>query len=92
MTSLEHDGCSGPMLASISLAIEYCGRESVTVPAGTFDTDHYRFLISEATGALPREHPTEDIWCLPADYVCVKATVGGYMSASFELVEFDRGP
>jgi hypothetical protein len=89
MTSLEHDGCSGPLLGSLPLDIEYCGRETVTVPAGTFETDHYRFLISSATGAAPREHPTEDVWCTPDDYLFVKATVGGYMDATFLLVEFE---
>jgi hypothetical protein len=84
MTSLEHDGCSGPLLASMPLGIEYCGREWITVPAGRFETEHYRFLVA---GSMPREHPTEDVWCLPGSYVFVKATVGGYMAASFELVE-----
>jgi len=89
MTSLEHDGSSGPMLGSLPLDIEYCGRETVTVPAGTFETDHYRFLITAKTGSEAREHPTEDLWCLPEGYVFVKATVGGYLSALFELVEFE---
>lgn len=91
MTSLEHDGCSGPLLASLPLSLEYCGRETVTVGAGTFEADHYRFLIEVATGAVPRQHPTEDLWCLPNSYIFIKATVGGYMAASFELVELDLG-
>jgi len=84
MTSLEHDGCSGPLLEILKLDIEYCGRETITVPAGRFETDRYRFLLA---GALPREHPTEDVWVLPDSYFFIKATVGGYMAASFELVE-----
>ncbi len=87
MTSLEHDGGSAPLLGSLALDIEYVGRETVTVPAGTFETDHYRFLMSEPTGSTGVEHPTEDLWCTPEDYVFVKATVGGYMDASFMLVE-----
>jgi hypothetical protein len=86
MTSIEHDGCSGPMLQTIALDLEYCGRETITVPAGTFETDHYRFLLE---GTLPREHPTEDLWCLPDTYFFVKITVGGYMAASFDLVEYE---
>lgn len=87
MTSIEHDGCSGPMLSALSFAIEYCGRETVTVPAGTFECDHYRFLLAGAQ--QPREHPTEDLWCTPGDFTFVRVTVGGYMAASFDLVEYE---
>ena len=90
MTSLEHDGCSGPLLTKIDIDIEYVGRERVTVPAGSFETDHYRFNVA---GAFPREHPVEDLWCIPNDFTFVKITVGGYMNASFELVELSgEGP
>lgn len=86
MTSLEHDGCSGPMLQTISLDIEYVGRERVTVRAGEFEADHYRFVVG---GSFPEEHPTEEIWCLPDDYTFVKAFVGGYMNSTFELSKLD---
>lgn len=86
MTSVEHDGCSGPLLQKIAFGLEYVGRETITVPAGTFETDHYRFLLA---GTLQREHPTEDLWCLPGTYFFVKITVGGYMAASFDLVEYE---
>lgn len=85
MTSLEHDGCSAPLLAQLPLSFEYCGRENVTVPAGTFETDHYRILPSHAK---TEEHPAEDLWVLPGSFFFIKAAVGGYMSASFELVEY----
>lgn len=88
MSSLEHDGGAAPMPGSLALDIEYCGRETVTVAAGTFETDHYRFLITEASGSTGEPHPTEDLWCIPGDYVFVKATVGGHMNGSFELVEY----
>lgn len=87
MTSLEHDGASAPLLASIRLRIEYCGRESVTTPVGAFDADHFRFLLSDS--GQPVEHPTEDVWCLPESRLFVRATVGGYMAATFELVEYE---
>jgi hypothetical protein len=88
MTSMEHDGCSGPLVGSLPLDLEYCGRETVTVPAGTFETDHYRFLITVATGSTSQVHPTEDLWCTPDEHIFVKATVGGYLDASFFLVEY----
>jgi len=86
LTSLEHDGCSGPLLAPIDFKIEYVGREKIRVPAGEFETDHYRFLLE---GTLPKEHPTEELWCTPDDFIFVKIVVGGYMNASFELVELE---
>jgi hypothetical protein len=86
MTSLEHDGCSAPQLAQLPLSVEYVGRETITVPAGQFDTDHYRILPSHA---MVKEHPVEDLWCIPGSFLFVRVTVGGYMSASFDLVEFE---
>lgn len=88
MSSLEHDGCSGPLLSEIEFGIEYVGRESVTVPAGTFDADHYRFHVQ---GSLPEEHPTEEVWCLPESFVFIKIKVGGYMNSTFELTELEEG-
>ena len=86
LTSLEHDGCSGPLLASIDFDIEYVGRETIEVPAGRMETDHYRFLLE---GTLPQEHPTEELWCIPEEFIFVKITVGGYMNARFELAELE---
>ncbi len=86
LTSLEHDGCSGPLLAPIDFAIEYVGPETIDVPAGRLETDHYRFLLE---GTLPQDHPTEELWCIPEDFIFVKITVGGYMNASFELAELE---
>ncbi|MEZ5564501.1 MAG: hypothetical protein R3F24_02845 [Gammaproteobacteria bacterium] len=86
LSSPEHDGCSGPMLFPINFSIEYVGRETITVDAGTFETDHYRFLLE---GSLEKEHPTEELWVTPDDFICVKVYVGGYMNASFELAELE---
>ncbi|HEY0940231.1 MAG TPA: hypothetical protein VGE08_09060 [Steroidobacter sp.] len=88
LSSLDHDGCSGPLLSSIEFGIEYAGRETITVPAGTFETDHYLFHVS---GALPEEHPTEEVWCMPGDLAFVKIKVGGYMNSTFELAELEEG-
>ena len=40
-----------------------------------------------AEGTLPQEHPTEELWCIPGEFIFVKITVGGYMNARFELDE-----
>ncbi len=82
MSSPEHDGCSGPLICEIEFGLEYIGRESTTVPAGTFETDHYVFRLNN--------HPDEHVWCLPDDFVYVKIEVGGYMNSTFELVSLEE--
>ncbi len=85
ISSFEHDGSSGPMVLPIAFQIEYLGREAVQTRVGTFEADHYRFLLE---GTFPSDHPTEEIWCMPDTYFLVKAQVGGYINTTFELVEF----
>lgn len=87
LSSLEHDGCSGPMLHPIRFGIEYAGRETITVRAGTFEVDHYLFRLE---GSLPVEHPTEELWVIPDDFIIVKIRVGGYLATTYELVELIR--
>lgn len=87
ISSLEHDGSSGPMVLPVPFAIEYLGREQVETRAGVFEADRYRFLLE---GSFPTDHPTEEIWVVPETYFFVKAHVGGYINTTFELVEFAR--
>lgn len=86
LSSLEHDGCSGPMLHPLEFGIEYIGRERIRVRAGEFEVDRYQFRLE---GALPQEHPLEELWCIPEDFVIVKIRVGGYLATTYELVEFE---
>ena len=85
LSSLDHDGTSGPMLHPIDFGIAYCGREQVEVPAGIFEVDKYEFRLE---GSLPEEHPLEELWCIPEDYIFVKIRVGGYLETTYQLVEF----
>lgn len=87
LSSVEHDGCSGPMLHPVRFGIEFVGPETVTVPAGTFETHRYRFHLA---GSLPQEHPPEELWCLPDDFIIVKIRVDGYMATTYELTELVR--
>ncbi len=87
LSSLEHDGCSGPMLHQIRFGIESLGPQMVTVPAGTFETHHYQFHLD---GSLPEEHPLEQLWCIPGDFIFVKIRVDGYMSTTYHLTELVR--
>lgn len=87
LSSLEHDGCSGHMLHPIDFGIEYFGRETITVRAGTFEVDRYCFRLE---GSLPVEHPLEELWCIPDEYIIVKIRVGGYLATTYELTELVR--
>ena len=87
MTSREHDGCSGPQLETMRFGLEYVGKEKIEVPAGEFNSHHYKFLLADSGG--PRLHPTEECWCTD-DFIFVKIVVGGYMNARFVLTELER--
>jgi hypothetical protein len=78
MTSNELDGCSGPFLSPHDLKIAFLGKETVTVPAGTFETEHYRF---------PSEgFPEEDVFLVRDPLLFVRVTVGGSMKSRYDLV------
>ena len=62
--------------------IEHVGPETVTVEAGTFETEHFRFLLGE-------ESIPEDIWCIPGDLIIVKVRFD-VMGTTYELVELER--
>jgi hypothetical protein len=87
LSSLEHDGCSGPMLHPVRFGIEFLGPKTITVPAGTFETHHYQFHLD---GTLPQEHPREHLWCIPGDFIFVQIRVDGYMSTTYQLTELVR--
>ena len=87
LSSVEHDGCSGPMLHPVRFGIEFVGAEEITVAAGRFATHRYRFHLA---GSLPEEHPPEELWCLPDDFIIVKIRVDGYLATTYELTELVR--
>jgi len=98
MSSLDHRGATGPLIVShpSGLRLEFLGRESVTVKAGTFDALH--FLIGDPkevpaseTRNEPGRHPRYELWCTAdGDYVTLKAWVSGYMMTAYELVALER--
>ena len=88
LSSPDHRGATGPMLFSITMAINFVGEETVTVKAGTFDALHFQFV---GTPGLPEEHPPYDIWCTnDGEYLFLKGAVGGYMQTYYELVELSK--
>jgi hypothetical protein len=86
-TSPLPNGGSGPFLSVGQVTVQYDGREEITVPAGTFEVDHYHFVLKPQPDGTPRR---EDVWCLPEDFTFVKVTVDGFLKNSrYELVEYE---
>ncbi|MBT5240608.1 MAG: hypothetical protein HOH20_09170 [Rhodospirillaceae bacterium] len=86
-TSPMPNGASGPFLSVGKVTVMYDGREEITVPAGTFEVDHYHFVLKPQPDGTPRR---EDVWCIPEDYTFVKVTVDGFLKNSrYELVEYE---
>ena len=70
------------------LASHPIGDETITVPAGTFDAHHLRYV--DTAGQLPEEHPVYDVWCsADGDFIFLRGEVGGYMQTFYELIELE---
>ena len=82
MSSLLPNGASGPMLSTMTYDVVYEADESVTVPAGTFDTHHYRYVFSDG-------HADEHIWYTSDDLILVQIR-WDLLSTTYQLVELDR--
>lgn len=88
LSSPDHRGATGPMLFAVDLAIEFVGKERLTVAAGAFDA--LRFRMVDVPG-LPLEHPEYELWVTAdGDYILLRAAVGGYMQTTYELVHYER--
>lgn len=86
-TSPLPNGGSGPFLSVGTVTVMYDGREKVTVPAGTFECDHYHFVMKPQVDGTQKR---EDVWCTPTDFTFVKVTVDGFLKNSrYELVEYE---
>ena len=85
--SLHHFGATGPFITTSESGLRYVGRETVTVPAGTFDCHRIAFV------GLTNNHPDYDMWLTrDGDFIYVRGEVGGYMDSVFELTELEGGP
>lgn len=91
MPSPDHRGATPPMIAEVYIGLEYVGDETITVPAGTFDCRHFRFVDDEGAGMGGIPHPHYDVWVTADDdAIFVQGGVGGYMQTWYELVELQR--
>jgi hypothetical protein len=89
--SPDHRGATPPMVAEVSIDLEYVGEETVTVAAGTFDCRRFRFIDESAHGMGGNQHPPYDMWVTADDdHLFVQGGVGGYMQTWYELVELER--
>ncbi len=91
LPSPDHRGATPPLLAEVNIGLEYVGQETITVAAGTFDCNHFRYVDDEGPGMGGVQHPHYDMWVTAdADSIFVQGGVGGYMQTWYELVELER--
>jgi len=85
LSSPDHRGATGPVFFPINMRLNYLGRETVTVGAGTFDAYRFQFPGSKE---LPQEHPRYEIWVTTdGEFTFLKGCVEGYMQTYYELTE-----
>ena len=80
-SSTKPHGGSGPLLCPTSSGLKYIGAERVTVTAGSFDTEHFQFLV--------QDYPPIDIWAYSEDCIPVRLR-WDLLGQTYELVELDR--
>lgn len=83
-------GASPPLLTHVHIDAEFTGRETVTVPAGSFPARRYRFLDDGSSG-FSCTHPPYELWISDdQDAVFLKGGVGGQMQTWYELASLQR--
>jgi hypothetical protein len=88
--SPDHRGATPPLLAEVNIDAVFLGRETITVPAGSFTARHFQYLDEGGSGMLG-QHPPYDVWISDdSDGVMLQGGVGGYMQTWYELVILER--
>jgi len=90
-------GADGPTLLHRpdGISVRYFGPEKVSVAAGEFDALHFQIGDSTDDAYMGTDiHPPYHIWVsADGDYLFLKASITGYYSSDYELVELQRlGP
>ena len=86
-SSTASNGGTGPNLTPIKpgyTKFDYIGPEKVTVPAGTFTAEHFRFTILSKNDAL-------DVWSYGEDCIPILLT-SSLLKQRYELVELSGDP
>lgn len=87
--SLNKQGATGPRLAVLPVGLEYLGRQTVTVTAGTFDTHAFRLNSIAGPDQLCRANLHYEIWTTAdGSYIAVQSMYRG--QRRYELVEFSQ--
>ncbi len=91
LPSPDHRGATPPMIAEVTIGLEFVGEEDKTVEAGTFHCRHFRFVDNSDGGMGGTTHPDYDIWATADDdCVLVYGAIDGYMMNRYELVSLER--
>ena len=87
ISSLAFNGSTGPRLHRISYGLRYRGRETVEVPAGAIEAQHFEFLFG---GTVVEYHPPYHVWTTADDdRLIVRAHVGEPKDYLYQLVSLD---
>lgn len=84
MSSPLPNGGSGPLLSLADVDVEFCGSETITTKAGTFETVH----VKNYNRRRGRDHPVE-IWAWGDDFVPVRAR-WDLLGQTYELAELEH--
>jgi hypothetical protein len=91
LPSPDHRGATPPMLAEVTIGLEYLGDAQAQCAAGRFSCHHFRFVDDEGPGMGGNAHPPYDMWVTAdPDRIFVKGGVGGYMATAYDLVALTR--
>jgi hypothetical protein len=91
LPSPDHRGATPPLIAEVTMTLEYVGPEEKTVAAGTFACNRFRFIDDSDAGMGGKTHPDYDLWVTADDdAVVVYGSIDGYMMNRYELVELSR--
>lgn len=89
LPSPDHRGATPPMVAQVTIDLEYLGDETISVAAGTFACRKFAFIDRGEMGGT--QHPPYEMWVTADDdSIFVQGGVGGYMQTWYELVELSR--
>lgn len=77
-TSPMWNGTTGPLGGLETMLVSYAGVEELTVPAGAFETRHFRLASETTVGANGGRTPTADLWVTGKDNLLVKYDWGDF--------------
>lgn len=86
-SSMKLDGSSPPLIGVVRKKIEYVGKESIEILAGSFEADHYRIHPLRDVESEWNNHPL-DFWVYGPDLIFLKLR-WDMIQSTYELAEFE---